>query len=117
MNGVLDIHGIRKIPWTELDSTVMPGENQMTLVEEVEWEAGDTIMITSTDYDQYHAEFFTVLSNTISNGKSTLMLNQTFAYKHFADVETHGADTLTIRAEVCLMSRNIVFRGDPETSP
>lgn len=36
---------------------------------------------------------------------------------HYAAVETHGADTLTVRAEVCLMSRNIVYRGDPETSP
>jgi hypothetical protein len=26
-SGVLDIHGIHKIPWTELETTVMPGDN------------------------------------------------------------------------------------------
>ena len=39
--GVLDIHGIHKISWTELDTTVMPGETELTLVEEVDWEVGD----------------------------------------------------------------------------
>lgn len=75
------------------------------------------IMITSTDYDMYHTEFFEILSNTVSNDKSTLALNATFSHMHYAAVENHGSDTLTIRAEVCLMNRNIVFRGDPETSP
>lgn len=44
-------------------------------------------------------------------------MNATFSHMHYAAVENHGSDTLTIRAEVCLMNRNIVFRGDPETSP
>lgn len=114
--GVLDIHGVHKKSWTDLDSTVMPGDTQMTLVEEVDWEVGDYIMITSTDYDQYEAEFFTVTDNAVSNGKSTLTLDKALKYKHYAAVETHGADTLTIRAEVCLMTRNIIYRGDPETS-
>jgi len=45
-----------------------------------------------------------------------IQLDRPFKHKHYAAVEQHGADTLTIRAEVCLMSRNVVFRGDPETS-
>jgi hypothetical protein len=53
MRGTLDIHGVHKTSWTELDVTVEPEDNQLTLVEEVNWEAGDRIMITSTDYDQY----------------------------------------------------------------
>lgn len=43
----------------------MPGDSELTLVEEVDWEVGDRIMITSTDYNQYEAEFFTVLSNSM----------------------------------------------------
>jgi len=49
--GTLDIHGIHKTSWTELDTTVLPGETQLTLVEEVDWEIGDYIMITSTGYN------------------------------------------------------------------
>lgn len=73
-------------------------------------------MITSTDYDQYHAEFKNIVSIVTVDSKSVITLDSAFDYKHFAAVEQHGADTLTIRAEVCLMSRNIVYRGDPETS-
>ena len=46
--GVLDIHGAPKMSWTDLDSTVLPGDTQLTLVEEVDWVVGDYIMITST---------------------------------------------------------------------
>jgi hypothetical protein len=42
--------------------------------------------------------------------------------KHYAGVQTFGAgtpqeDSITMRAEVGLLTRNIVFRGDPEHSP
>ena len=47
----LDMHGVQKKSWTDLDSTVNPGENQLTLVEEVDWEVGDLIMVTSTSYN------------------------------------------------------------------
>ena len=114
--GVLDIHGVHKTSWTELDSTVEPDATQLTVVEEVDWEAGDHIMITSTDYDQFHTEFANIVSNTISGGKSILTLDTAFKYRHYAGVEAYGSDTLTMRAEVCLMSRNIIYRGDPETS-
>ena len=35
---------------------------------------------------------------------------------HYAGSEAYGDDVLTMRAEVCLMSRNVIYRGDPETS-
>jgi len=36
--------------------------------------------------------------------------------QHFAGIETFDTDTIEMRAEVGLLSRNIVYRGDPETS-
>ena len=88
-------------------------------MEEVDWEAGDRLMITSTDYDQDHAEFVTIDTIENSNGKSTITLETPFEHRHYAGAEQYdvaGNDILTMRAEVCLMTRNIVFRGDPETS-
>jgi hypothetical protein len=38
-------------------------------------------------------------------------------YKHFAATERFGSDDfIDMRAEVGLLTRNVVFRGDPETS-
>jgi hypothetical protein len=50
MRGQLDIHGKPKKSWTDLDTTIFAGDNQLTVVEEVDWEIGDYLMITSTDY-------------------------------------------------------------------
>jgi hypothetical protein len=64
-SGTLDIHGRQKVSWTELDSTVMPKDASLTLVEAVDWEAGDEVMITTTDYDFRHTEHARVISNTV----------------------------------------------------
>ena len=47
-----------------------------------------------------------------------MTVSKAFSNTHHAGVEILGdiGDTLTIRAEVALMSRNIVYRGDPATS-
>jgi hypothetical protein len=116
--GVLDIHGVPKKSWTELDDTVLSGESKITLVEEVDWEAGDEIMITSTSYDMNEAEFATVLDNRVIGGKSEIILESPLKNRHYAGSEQYGdSDVLTMRAEVCLMSRNVVYQGDPETTP
>ena len=88
----------------------------MTLVEEVDWEVGDYLMITSTDYDMYHAEFATITGVTSDGSKSTITLDKEFEHMHYAGSEAYGNDVLTMRAEVCLMSRNVIYRGDPQTS-
>mmetsp|Transcript_13355 Transcript_13355/g.16923 ORF Transcript_13355/g.16923 Transcript_13355/m.16923 type:complete len:96 (+) Transcript_13355:2674-2961(+) len=47
----LDMHGVHKKSWTDLDVTVEPGATKLTLVEVVDWVVGDTIMVTSTNYN------------------------------------------------------------------
>ena len=116
----LDIHGVEKLSWTELEETVEAGASQLTVVEIVDWEVGDEIMVTSTNYDMWEAELKTITAVDNSSGeKTTLTLDSAFKHTHHGGVETVGdiGDTITIRAEVALMSRNIVYRGDPETSP
>lgn len=121
----LDIHGVHKKSWTDLDATIESGATTLTLVEDVDWVIGDTIMVTSTDYDQWQAEFRTItkVETTASDPKkSTLTVDKAFKHAHLAGVEELGTgsanigDKLTIRAEVALMNRNIVYRGDPATS-
>lgn len=89
--GVLDIHGDPKKSWTELDATVAPGDKILTVVEEVDWVAGDNLMITSTDYDQDHAEFAIIASiETNDDGKSVITLETEFKHKHYAGSEPYG---------------------------
>ena len=116
----LDMHGVHRMSWTELDSTVEPEAIQLTLVEVVDWEVGDVIMVTSTNYNQWEAELKTITGVDNSDGtKTTLTIDSPFAYTHHAGVETLGSigDTLTVRAEVALMTRNVLYRGDQETLP
>lgn len=88
------------------------------MVELVDWEIGDTIMVTSTSYNMWEAELRNITAIDNSNGsKTVLTVDKKFLYKHAAGVETFSTgDSVTIRAEVALMSHNIVYRGDPETS-
>ena len=86
------------------------------MVEEVDWEVGDELMITSTDRNFRHAEFMKITGVSSDGLKSTITLDKAFEHMHYAGSESYGNDVLTVRAEVCLMSRNIVYRGDPEIS-
>jgi hypothetical protein len=83
----------------------------------VDWKAGELIAVASTDYVGRHAEKRTIVSIDNSNPeKPVITMDKKFDYKHFAATQTFGNETIDMRAEVGLLSRNVVFRGDPETS-
>jgi hypothetical protein len=83
----------------------------------VDWKAGETIVIAPTSYNPFEAEEVEILSVDRSNvDRPVLTLSRSLSYKHYAGVETYGSDTLEMRAEVALLTRNVVYRGDPETS-
>jgi hypothetical protein len=75
------------------------------------------IAIASTSYDPREGEHRTILA--IADDKKTITLDQALDYKHFASTQYVGddGDFIDERAEVGLLSRNVVFRGDPETTP
>ena len=45
-----------------------------------------------------------------------MTLNSPLVFTHFAKTENYGGVDFDIRAEVGLLTRNVVYRGDPETS-
>ena len=113
--GTLDMHGIQRTPtWTMLETTSDVGSNTITLQEEVDWQVGEQIAIASTSFEAREAEQRTIIA--VDSTKKILTLDKPFEYKHFAATETYGSETIDMRAEVGLLSRNVVFRGDPETS-
>jgi len=113
--GTLDMHGIPRTPtWTFLETTATAGSSTIILQVPVDWKAGELIAIASTGYDGRDAEKVEILS--VAADKKTITLTAPLAHKHFAATQTYGTDTIDMRAEVGLLSRNIKFRGEPLTS-
>ena len=78
---------------------------------------GELISVASTDYKGRHAEKRTIIAIDKTNPeKPVITMDQPFKYKHYAATETYGDDTIDMRAEVGLLSRNVKVQGDPETS-
>lgn len=53
--------------------------------------------------------------NSVSSDGLTVTVKSPFRYKHFAAIETYGADNIVMRAEVGLLTRNIVVKGDDDS--
>ena len=81
-------------------------------MDDVDWAPGEEIIIASTDVDPDQAEKFTI--SAVSGRIVTL--DGTLSYDHYAAIDTYGTEEIEIRAEVGLLTRNVVYRGDPETS-
>jgi hypothetical protein len=118
--GQLEMHGVKRNPeWTSMDVTAEKGATKITLIEKVDWKAGEFIAIASTSFEGRDAEKREIKSVDNSNpDKPVIELTEALESKHFAALEKVGTsgDTIEMRAEVGLLTRNIVYRGDPETS-
>jgi hypothetical protein len=114
--GTLDMHGIeRPVTWTFLESTVEAGGTVITVAEEVDWVVGEMIAIAPTDFNTRHGEHRTIVA--VAADKKTFTLDEPLEWKHFAEIQYFGDEFIDTRAEVGLLSRNLVYRGYPETSP
>lgn len=100
-----------------MDTTAEAGSNQITLAEAVDWKAGEQIVIAPTGFEGREGEKRTIKSVDRTNpNKPVITLDMALDYKHFAKIETYGGEEIDMRAEVGLLTRNIKFRGDTETS-
>lgn len=100
-----------------MESTADVAATSITLSEAVDWVAGDVIVIASSDFEARHAEkrTITAVDNTTPSNP-VVSFADALLYKHYAAIDTYGAETIDMRTEVGLLTRNIVYRGDPETS-
>ncbi|XP_072925977.1 LOW QUALITY PROTEIN: PKHD1 like 1, tandem duplicate 1 [Hemitrygon akajei] len=110
--GTLELHG-RPIPvtWTHLAETAEAGTSTITLQKAVSWKAGDQIVIATTGdrHSQGESEQRTI-GNVSVDGR-TLYLTEGLTYRHLGTVLPLPGTVLEARAEVGLLTRNVVVRG------
>ena len=70
--------------------------------------------MAATSFYQSHAEAKTITA--IDSSKKIITVDSPFQYGHLGLVEGLDNDTLRIRAEVGLLSRNVVIKGAPDLS-
>ncbi|GFN92106.1 fibrocystin-l [Plakobranchus ocellatus] len=110
--GGLQLHGVDPgIIRTRLRRTAKVGDQTLTVEDNVGWSAGNEILLTTTDYNSWHTETFTITS---VSGK-VISLNDTVKFIHIAHKVTIGGKTLELKAEVALLSRNIKIEGNEYT--
>ena len=106
--GTLNLHGNRSNSWTKLARTAEAGSSTIEVLDASQWQAGDEIVLASTDYDPRQAERRTIAA--ISG--NTLTLNEPLEYMHFGRI-TFGVDE---RGEVGLLTRNIKLQASEDAA-
>lgn len=110
--GIVDMHGKSTVQmWTHLASTAFNGSSTITLLRPVDWAIGNEIIIATTgDYlSQGESEKRTITN--ISSDGLTLTLDSPLQWNHLGVTKNFGTASVDARAEVGLLSHNVVFQG------
>jgi hypothetical protein len=129
----MDIHGAPQVAWTKLATTVMPGATEIIVQDPVAWPVDSKIVIATTDFESprsSHSEVATVAA-VLDDGKRvqlkdirvcpeygfsgmpvTCQHRQSLSFPHLGEVKKFDGRPVEFRAEVGLLSRNIVIEGD-----
>lgn len=114
-DGILEMHGLkRSVTWTKLAQTAMPGDLHVKLTQKVDWKAGEYIVVASTSFSNSENELRKIIS--VSKDSLTLFLDKALAHLHLSETYSNDGNELMMQAEIGLLSRNVVFRGDKSSS-
>uniref|UniRef100_A0A8C4H3K0 hyaluronoglucosaminidase n=1 Tax=Dicentrarchus labrax TaxID=13489 RepID=A0A8C4H3K0_DICLA len=122
------IASVKTIPgrkWRTLGAMFLPGfpisgfqvdavdQVVLNLQDEVQqtWKPGDQIVVASTDYSMHQAEEFTLLPCSRCTSRQVRIQGKP-QYNHVGEI----IDGVDMRAEVALLSRNILIYGEMENS-
>jgi hypothetical protein len=110
--GTLDLHGEPRLGWTRLAASAPAGATQLVLQRAAEWRAGDQLVVASTDFDPGRAEVVPVAA--VSG--TSVTLGQPLKFGHYGESQTIAGRQVDERAEVGLLTRNILVQGDSASS-
>jgi hypothetical protein len=120
-NGTIDIHGAPVgVTWTRLAQTVNAGSTQIVLQDAVSWPIDSVLVLSTTGNHASQGETETVAIKSIAADKKTITLYDPVKFTHLGVSRTVGSETNTItvdvRAEVGLLTRNVVISGSVDTT-
>lgn len=116
--GVLSLHGQKdRKGWVRLNATANKDSTSLVLDQETNWRVGDTIFVTASTEDFNKSEIRQITG--ISG--NTVSIDSPLNYAHYGRTQTFNNGkgrtwVVETRAEVGLLSRNIVIRGDAQSN-
>ena len=117
-NGTLDLHGKPVgVTWTYLAATAKAQSTQIQLVDSVlGWPVGGEIVIATTGDLNSQGQTETFKIAAISADGKTITLNAPLVNTHLSEKRTNAGVDVYIRAEVGLLTRNVVFNAVNDNS-
>lgn len=107
-SGALELHSEWRPGWIKLNSTAEVGSENLILAQTPNWRAGDQIVIAPNSTDEIDAE-----ERTIMGVRGNLItLNRPLKRRHWGALEVAPGQTVDERAEVGLLTRNVLLRGE-----
>jgi hypothetical protein len=116
-NGTIDMHGFPVgVTWTHLQNSANAGSNEITLKEPVIWPINSEIVIATTGdkFSPGESETRRIVSKSTDN--KTLILDGPLKFNHLAENRTVQDVIVEIRAEVGLLTRNVLFQGSQDNT-
>lgn len=119
-------HGLPGNPnmptWVRLSRTALESNTTIRVDADLAglWPIGAQIAVASTDYDRFQTESFIISRvDSTGTGESIISLDKPLKYMHYGNADSlpDNSGLLNERAEVALISRNIVITGTDEPSP
>ena len=105
--GYFHLEGKRRTSsWTKLKLTSKIGSTSLSVQNPGDFQKGDRIVVTSTDFDPNHAEIFTIKS---VNGNQ-IIINKPLTQKHRCDDSSSSSSNI-VCGEVGLLSQSVSVRG------
>ncbi|XP_063009216.1 fibrocystin [Melospiza melodia melodia] len=98
-----------KMPWTHLGTNVAPGNERIFVEDEVDWDQGGDIVISSSSYEAHQAEVVTLKEVHGHN----IGIHQHLLHRHIGRPhETEDGRSIPLAAEVGLLTRNVQIQSD-----
>ena len=94
--------------------TAFAGSDIIVTDAAVDYAPGEKIVITSSGYDFHETEEVTVVGLDADN--HTVTIDPPLRFDHIAQIYEFEGETMDMRCEVGLLSRNIIIQGD-DNSP
>ena len=121
VTGELQLHGQRFFPtWTRLAAAVEPGDDHVLLQQQVNWEAGQRIVLVSTAIrdarDWHRNEELTVAENIPPESSAWAGTGVGAVLRLVSPCSFHHAANGAYQAEVGLLSRRIRIEGSSDDS-